>query len=97
MQERPAWIGLWRQLLSATQVFANYSFFQTLSAFHKTKNWVGLDKKKYHMWMWRFHDYYVLKLKDLAYEKIKFMLWISFEKTTLLECALKHKSFKTAN
>ena len=51
-----AWIGLWRQL------FAKYNFFQSSSAIHKTKNWVGLEIKC-HMWMWCFHKYYVLHFK----------------------------------
>jgi hypothetical protein len=38
--------------------FANYIFFQCSSAFHNTRNWVGLEKED-HIWMRRFNAYHV--------------------------------------
>ena len=48
MQRRPAWIGLWRQLLTTTQVFANYNLLtvQVHSTRLETKSDLKKTKKK---------------------------------------------------
>lgn len=39
--------------------FINHNFFQSSSAFYKSRSWVGFEKKTQHMWMWHFHRHYV--------------------------------------
>ena len=43
MQRKPARIGLWRQLLH--EFLSTIAYFQSSSAFHKTRNWVIFEKK----------------------------------------------------
>ena len=59
MQGRLAWIGLWRQLLSITQVFANLNFFKV--QVHSTRLDTELTLNlKIHKRMWCFHKYCIV-------------------------------------
>ena len=74
-----AWSDLWRELLPTTQKNP------TTSAFHKTRNLVGMKKKtkkNHQMWIWRFHEHDVVclshfvnylegEISDLVFNNVK--------------------------